>query len=172
MSNELQSMDVLKQALVTQNQHGEALLAVIERMEQQEKRIDLKIVDVENLVEKVSKEITINYEEQKKIQSIVWKQSSVFAEQHLAGQEYSDNLFKAWKGLFIRKIYAKLKTKMNVVRYTAIKRTDFDEAKLYLENLSYESFTVFDLMPTMSILKIIHLEKGDPIETTNSATTD
>ncbi|MBG9983313.1 hypothetical protein HYO62_00265 [Aerococcaceae bacterium DSM 111022] len=71
MTNELQSMDVLKQTLVTQNRHGEALLEVIERMERQEKRIDLKIVDVENLVEKVSKEITINYEEQKMIQSLV-----------------------------------------------------------------------------------------------------
>ncbi len=163
MSNELQSMDVLKQALVTQNQHGEALLAVIDRMEQQERRIDLKIVDVENLVEKVSKAITVNYEEQKMIQSLVWKKANSLAEEHLSNQFYSDKLFKAWKGLFIRRIHAKLKTKMNVVRYTAIRREKFDEAKSFLENLTYADFSLRDLHPTLSILSILEKE-GDSNE--------
>ena len=60
MANELQTMDVLKQSLVTQNEQGRALIAVIERMEEQERRVDGKINEVENLVEAVSKQITLS----------------------------------------------------------------------------------------------------------------
>lgn len=161
MTNELQTMDVLKQSLVTQNEQGKALIAVIERMEEQERRVDGKITQVESLVEKVSKEITINYEEQKRIQSIVSTKANTFAEEHLTnlGQGFSDNLFKAWKGLFIRKIYSKLKTKMNVVRYTAVKREEFELAVNFIEDLALNAFTLRDLQPSPAILNVMELEQ-------------
>lgn len=161
MTNELQTMDVLKQSLVTQNEQGKALIAIIERMEEQERRVDGKITQVESLVEKVSKEITINYEEQKRIQSIVSTKANTFAEEHLTnlGQGFSDNLFKAWKGLFIRKIYSKLKTKMNVVRYTAVKREEFELAENFIEDLTLNAFTLRDLQPSPAILNVMELEQ-------------
>ena len=97
------------------------------------------------------------------IQSLVWKKANALAEEHLSNQFYSDNLFKAWKGLFIRRIHTKLKTKMNVVRYTAIRREKFDEAKSFLENLTYADFSLRDLQPTLSILNILEKE-GDSNE--------
>lgn len=161
MTNEIQAMDVIKQSLVTQNEQGKALIAVIERMEEQERRVDGKINEVEVLVDKVSKEITINYEEQKQIQSLVSTKAGEFAEEHLSnlGKGFSDNLYKAWKGLFIRKIYSKLKTRMNVVRYTAVKRVDFEVVKYFLENLSLNSFTLRDLQPSPAILNVMELEQ-------------
>ncbi|MBG9983314.1 hypothetical protein HYO62_00270 [Aerococcaceae bacterium DSM 111022] len=52
---------------------------------------------------------------------------------------------------------------MNVVRYTAIRREKFDEAKSYLENLTYDDFSLRDLQPTLSILSILEKE-GDENE--------
>ena len=56
-------------------------------------------------------------------------------------------------------MHAKLKIRMNVVRYTAIRKVDFKEAFQFLESLQYESFREAELKPTPSILRIIELEK-------------
>ena len=75
--------------------------------------------------------------------------------------EFSDNLFKAWKGRFINLVYKYIKRRMNVVRYTAVKRIDFNELKMYLDTLSYYVFTENELKPTPGILNVMKLEKGE-----------
>lgn len=50
---------------------------------------------------------------------------------------------------------------MNVVRYTAVKRIDYHELKMYLDTLSYYVFTESELKPTPGILNVMNLEKGD-----------
>ena len=140
-------LDQAEQSALTQ-------LAIIKEMrniKQSVKETEQRLI---SMVDKVSKEITINYEEQKVIQSIIWKLSTDLAKEHLDGKEYSDNLFKAWKGLFTRRIHAKLKQRMNVVRYTAIKREDYETAIRFIESISYVSFSANDLIPTPSILKL------------------
>lgn len=136
-------------------------LTIIKEMRQIKREVADSEQRMLNLVEKVSKEITINYEEQKQIQSIVSLKANQLAEQHLLSLDgpYSDNLFKAWKGLFIRRIYAKLKTRMNVVRYTAVKREDFDNLITYLDELNFSHFRLRELQPTLSILQIMELEQ-------------
>lgn len=147
-------LDQAEQSALTQ-------LAIIKEM----RNIKQSVKETEQrlilMVDKVSKEITINYEEQKVIQSIVWKLAMDLAKEHLDGKEYSDNLFKAWKGLFTRRIHAKLKKRMNVVRYTAIKREEYETAIKFIENISYVAFSASDLTPTPAILKIIELESND-----------
>lgn len=129
------------------------------------KQIKQEVINSEQrmikLVEKVSKEITINYEEQKQIQSVVSTQANAFAEEHLnnLGGNFSNNLFKAWKGLFIRKIYSKLKTRLNVVRYTAVRREEFETTMMFLENLTLGAFTLRDLQPSPAILNVMELEQ-------------
>lgn len=137
-------------------------LTIIKEMRQIKREVADSEQRMLNLVEKVSKEITINYEEQKQIQSIVSLKANQLAEQHLLSLDapYSDNLFKAWKGLFIRRIYAKLKTRMNVVRYTAVKREDFDNLITYLDELNFSHFKLRELQPTLSILQIMELEQS------------
>lgn len=140
-------LDQAEQSALTQ-------LAIIKEMrniKQSVKETEQRLI---SMVDKVSKEITINYEEQKVIQSIIWKLSTDLAREHLDGREYSDNLFKAWKGLFTRRIHSKLKNRMNVVRYTAIKREEYETAIRFIESISYVSFSANDLSPTPSILKL------------------
>lgn len=146
-------LDQAEQSALTQ-------LAIIKEMrniKQSVKETEQRLI---SMVDKVSKEITINYEEQKVIQSIVWKLSTDLAREHLDGRKYSDNLFKAWKGLFTRRIHSKLKNRMNVVRYTAIKREDYETAIRFIESIRYVSFSIADLNPTPAILRIIDEEES------------
>ncbi|MGF3113732.1 hypothetical protein ACQV18_09295, partial [Facklamia sp. P9177] len=90
-------------------------------------------------------------------QSKVHTLANQFAKEHLAKTRlnYSDNLFKGWKGLFIRRIHSRIKNVMNVVRYTAVKRESFEDLMIYLDSLSYQSFSGSELNPTPGILKIM-----------------
>ena len=113
-----------------------------------------------SMVERVTKEITINYEEQKKIQSLVSHKANLLTREHIDDSS-SDKLFKAWKGLFIRRIHGRIKERMNVVRYTAVKREDFDALIKYLENIELSDFKLRELQPTPSILLIMEMERKD-----------
>ncbi len=114
-----------------------------------------------SLYEKMSEQVTITYEEQKELRSIVSKLAISLTEEHQKrqGKTYSGNLFKAWKGMFMSRIHSKLKKRMNVVRYTSIKRVDYDEALTYLNVLTYEHFSLIDLQPTPAVLNVLELEE-------------
>lgn len=132
-------------------------LEIIKEMRQIKRDVAESEKRMVSMVERVTKEITINYEEQRKIQSLVAHKASTLTKEHL-DEEVSDNLFKAWKGLFIRRIYSRIKEQMNVVRYTAVKREDFDIVLNYLESLTYSDFKLRELQPTPTILNIMELE--------------
>lgn len=134
-------------------------LEIIKEMRQIKRDVAESEKRMVSMVERVTKEITINYEEQRKIQSLVAHKASTLTKEHL-DEEVSDNLFKAWKGLFIRRIYSRIKDQMNVVRYTAVKREDFDRVLNYLENLAYSDFKLRELQPTPAILNIMELERN------------
>lgn len=132
-------------------------LKIIKEMRQIKRDVAESEKRMVNMVERVTKEITINYEEQKKIQSLVAHKADLLCKEHI-GEQVSNNLYKAWKGLFIRRIYSSIKKQMNVVRYTAIKREDFDEAIRYVERLELTDFSLLDLQPTPAILNIMEFE--------------
>lgn len=170
MDNQLTKKEALVFTLQRQNEQGEALVEVLQNVMEieanviaSEGRVNKKIEEMEALTEKLSEELTINYEQQQEIRSIVNRLATDMAKNHQAKENkvYSNNLFKAWKGRFISRIYAKLKVRMNVVRYTAIRKIDFPEAYNFVSELTYEDFTEFDLAPTPSILNILAIEKED-----------
>lgn len=132
------------------------MIQIKKDIESHEKRIDQKITRTENLVDKISKQVTINYDEQKEVQSLVNHKAQDMTKIHesLEDEEFSDNLFKAWKGLFIRRIYQKLKEYMNVVRYTAIQREKYDRSMEFIGAIEYEDFNYKELSPTPSIIRI------------------
>ncbi|CAI3338397.1 ORF6C domain-containing protein [Enterococcus cecorum] len=152
--------------LQTQQNQGQALIQALEKVyEIEDKMTDFesKLDEARALVNDATKQITINYEEQKEVQSIVAKIAQDAAKEHekKLDTKFSDNLFKAWKGRFINLVYKYIKRRMNVVRYTAVKRIDYHELKMYLDTLSYYVFTESELKPTPGILNVMKLEKGD-----------
>ena len=72
----------------------------------------------------------------------------------------SDNLFASKKGQFIRLMYSHLKKAFNVTKYTNIKHVDAKKAVKFLENLSYDDFTPFEIRETPKQKEIIALERG------------
>ena len=150
--------------LQAQQNQGQALIQALEKVyEIEDKMTDFesKLDEARALVNDVTKQITINYEEQKELQSIVAKIAQDATKEHekKLDTKFSDNLFKAWKGRFINLIYKYIKRRMNVVRYTAVKRIDFNELKMYLDTLNYYVFTESELRPTPGILNVLKLEE-------------
>lgn len=86
----------------------------------------------------------------------------VFADFYFEEQKThpSDNLFASKKGQFIRLMYSRLKKAFNVTKYTNIKHVDAEKATQFLENLSYDDFTPFEIRETPKQKELIALEKG------------
>lgn len=168
MDNQLVKNESLVFTLKRQNEQGAAIVEALEniiRIEanviESEKRVNNRFEEMEAMNEKLSEQLTISYDEQQEIKSIINTLATTFAREHEKREKtvFSGNLFKAWKGRFISRMHAKLKVRMNVVRYTAIRKVDFKEACHFLESLQYVSFREVELKPTPSILRIIELEK-------------
>ncbi|KAF1303709.1 ORF6C domain-containing protein [Enterococcus sp. JM9B] len=162
MDNQLTKNDPLIFTLERQNKQGEALVAVLKEVRAIENRVDKRVSEAEALLDKMSKQVTITYEEQREITSLIHCTAGKLARKHeqVLQETFSDNLFKAWKGLFVRRMHSKLKERMNVARYTSIERVNYDEATAYLKSLSYVSFSSHDLEPTPGILKVLELEES------------
>lgn len=153
--------------LKTQGQQGEILVRVLEEMDGIKSEViglksemETHVAESKSLYEKMSAQVTITYEEQREIVSLIHRLAVTFTRKHeqILQGTFSDNLFKAWKGLFVRRMHSKLKERMNVARYTSIERVNYEEATEYLKSLSYVSFSSKDLEPTPSILKVLKLE--------------
>lgn len=152
--------------LQAQQNQGQALIQALQKVYEIEAKMDdfeNKLDEARALVDDATKQINITYEEQKEVQSAVSKIAQDAAKEHekKLDTKFSDNLFKAWKGRFINLVYKYIKRRMNVVRYTAVKRIDYHELKMYLDTLSYYVFTESELKPTPGILNVMKLEKGD-----------
>lgn len=160
MNNELQTMGVLKQALVTQGQQSEALIAVIERMEEQEKRVDKKINEVEQLVKAVDEKVHLDDKEAYDIQKLVGNRSSEFAKIFLEKEGYEvpfdTNIFLAKVGQVRSVIYRRLKHKFGVTKYTHIRHTQFNEAVEFLNDIKYSWLTEAEVRWTPRQLELLN----------------
>ena len=121
-----------------------------------------KLTDIELLVEEVNKKVHIDDGEATEIKSIVFRKAGVFADFYFEEQKThpSDNLFASKKSQFIRLMYSRLKKTFNVTKYTNIKHVDAKNAVKFLENLSYDDFTKFEIRETPKQKELIALENG------------
>ena len=177
MGNQLAEKEnkvALIHTLRSQSKQSEAIADALERTLEIEQRVNQVATDINDkmnlmqdqidesfaLHEDLSKQITINYDQQQDVKSIVSSKAYELAKKHETQLEehFSDNMFKAWKGLFTHRIYSKLKKKMNVVRYTAVKKLDYAEATQYLNELTYQDFSDREKEPTQKILELLFLE--------------
>lgn len=157
-----QAMQLVKQARFNQNLLEE-VIGIKEEMDRNVRKTNQKLTDIELLVEEVNKKVHIDDGEATKIKSIVFRKAGVFADFYFEEQKThpSDNLFASKKGQFIRLMYSRLKKAFNVTKYTNIKHVDAEKAIKFLENLSYDDFTKFEIRETPKQKELIALEKGD-----------
>ena len=156
-----QAMNLVAQSNVN-DQLLKEVIGIKNEMDRNVKKINHKINDVELLVEEVNKKVHIDDGEATKIKSVVFQKSGVFADFYFEEQKThpSDNLFSLKKGQFMRLMYSRLKKAFNVTKYTNIKHIDAERAVKFLENLSYDDFTKFEIRETPKQKELIALEKG------------
>ena len=154
-----QAMNLVAQSTVNQ-QLVEEVIGIKEEMDRNVRKTNQKLADIEMLVEEVNKKVHIDDGEASKIKSIVFRKAGLFADFYFEEQKThpSDNLFASKKGQFIRLMYSHLKKAFNVTKYTNIKHVDAEKAIKFLENLSYDDFTKFEIRETpnkksLSLLK-------------------
>lgn len=158
-----QAMQLVKQAKFNQNLLDE-VIGLKDEMDRNVRKTNQKLTDIELLVEEVNKKVHIDDGEATKIKSIIFRKAGVFADTYFDNQKShpSDNLFALKKGQFIRLMYSRLKKAFNVTKYTNIKHVDAEKAVKFLEDLSYDDFTKFEIRETPKQKELIALEKGDP----------
>lgn len=157
-----QAMNLVAQSTVNQ-QLVEEVIGIKEEMDRNVRKTNQKLADIEMLVEEVNKKVHIDDGEASEIKSIVFRKAGVFADFYFEEQKThpSDNLFASKKGQFIRLMYSHLKKAFNVTKYTNIKHVDAEKAIKFLENLSYDDFTKFEIRETPKQKELIALENGD-----------
>lgn len=151
-NEKMNHLTVLKNSLKRQNEQGSQMMELVnhlmgveERVGKAEERIDYKVAGLEETVESALEQITIDYEQQQEIKSIVNSKANAFTKEYYSNgmpesvpSKFHDDLFKKKKGRYIRRFYARLKSNFNVVRYTALRRVDYPLAKRYLEDIKFE----------------------------------
>lgn len=156
-----QAMNLVVQSDVNQQLLKE-VIGIKEEMDITARKTNHKFNELENLIEEVNKKVHIDDGEATKIKSIVFRKAGVFADFYFEEQKThpSDNLFASKKGQFVRLMYSRLKKAFNVTKYTNIKHVDAKNAVKFLENLSYDDFTPFEIRETPKQKEIIALERG------------
>ena len=151
-NDKIQHLSLLKNSLQRQNDQGNQMMELVNhlmgvetRVDEAEDRINHKVAGLEKTVDSALEQITIDYEQQQEIKSIVNSKANDFTKQYYSNgmpdsvpEKFHDDLFKKKKGRYIRRFYARLKSNFNVVRYTALRRIDYPSAKQFLENVKFE----------------------------------
>lgn len=135
-----QPMEIIKFNLQRQNEQGEALVQVINRVEEIQEDVNNKFSEMSSMLQKVEDSVTLTYEEQKELQSIVFKLSINLAKESFNGEEVSKDTFSKQVGKFRRSIWKKLKEQMNVPRYSSIRRIDFEDSLKFVNSLKMKDF--------------------------------
>lgn len=156
-----QAMNLVAQSNVN-DQLLKEVIGIKEEMDITARKTNHKFNELETLIEEVNKKVHIDDGEATKIKSIVFRKAGVFADFYFEEQKShpSDNLFASKKGQFIRLMYSRLRKAFNVTKYTNIKHVDAEKAVKFLENLSYDDFTKFEIRETPKQKELIALENG------------
>lgn len=138
----INQLEVLKHNLITQNEQGKALVEMIEKVEGIESNVINvrdEVVELKNDVKKdlndMRNRITIDYESQKELQSIVKKKSNKIAKEHYGEPEEYGAEIRELSGYATRFLWSALKDKYRITRFTSLRQVDFKEGKDFLKNV-------------------------------------
>jgi hypothetical protein len=135
-------MEIIKFSLETQNKQGQALVAIINHVEGIKSDVDEKFSEMSVMLQEVKDSVTLSYEEQKKLQSTVFKTSVDLTKQSFEATllEPTKEEFLKEVGSFRRAIWKKLKDKYDVPRYTSLRRVDYQYAIDFVNSLTMKDF--------------------------------
>lgn len=140
----INQMEILKHNLVTQNEQGKALIAVIERVEKIETNVNKKYEQITEVVEEVRNRVHLENADARKISSIVGKKAHAISSVRYPNKKEYGAEYLELVGYARREVYKRLKGHFNVTSYTAIRHVDRLEAFEYVESINLDSAFIKD----------------------------
>lgn len=144
-------MEALKFNLQRQNEQGNALVKVIEKVEEMESNVNEKyektneaLGNMQDMLQEVNNRVTLEDEDARQIKSIVGKKAAAIAKEKYPdlinyGAEYRELI-----GYARRTVYKKLKQHFNVTKYTSIRHVDREKAKEYAASIKLDNSFLLD----------------------------
>jgi|SRR5699024_2105893 len=129
------SMEALKFSLARQNEQAEALIAVIERVEEIESNMNEKYDRMSGMVKEVENRVHLEEADANMIKSIVGSKAHAIAKKHYPDTNSYGAEYLELVGYARREVYGKLKKHFNVTKYTAIRHVDREQALSFVESI-------------------------------------
>lgn len=133
-------MDLIRFNIQRQNEQGEQMIEILNEVQSIKGDVDEKFTEMSVMVQEVRDSVTLTYEEQKELQGIVFSISNSFAKESFEDEDVSREEFSKQVGKFRRSIWKKLKERMNVPRYSSIRRIDYQESIEFVRSLRMKDF--------------------------------
>lgn len=145
-STNLSEMELIKQTLMSQNEHGNAIVKTINYMESMNKKVDSKFnqidqetTEMREMQAKLEKEITLKRGEQGRLKSAVLRKSEILTHQFFKNG-VTNKLWNAKRGHTISYIWIVLKNFYDVATYPEISHVEFENAIDMINQLTIEDF--------------------------------
>lgn len=132
-------LEVLKHSLITQNKQGEALVAVINRVEQIEVNVNKRYEEITDVVEEVKNRIHLEEADATRIKSIVASKANRIAKVKYPDTKEFGAEYRELVGYARREVYKRLRKHFNVTKYTSIRHVDREEAVEFVESINLDT---------------------------------
>lgn len=129
-------LEILKHSLKTQNEQGQALVEVIERVEGIENNVNEKHGEIKGMVTEVRNRVHLEEADAKRIKSIVNKKAHEISKYRYPDTDKYGAEYLELVGHARGKVYKRLKEHFNVTKYTAIRHVDREKAIGFVESIT------------------------------------
>lgn len=143
-TEELNTMEAIKFNIQRQNEQGNALVQVIDRVEEIESNMNKKYDRMSGMLKEVENRVHLEDADADKIKSIVGKKSHEVAKRKYPDTKEYGAEYRELVGYARRHVYKKLKGYFNVTKYTAIRHVDREKAFDYVESIVLDGSFLHD----------------------------
>ncbi|MNC15699.1 ORF6C domain protein [compost metagenome] len=127
---------VERQMQLTEAQ-GMAIRGLVDGIRQMQMDVTEKVEEVQMMVQEVRDSVTLTDAECFQLQTLVHKKSNSLTKDRY---QESDGKFKDTVGRYRRLVWSKLKSRFEVVKYSHIRRIDFDDAIEFVRDFRPEDY--------------------------------
>lgn len=128
-------MEALKFSIQRQNEQGNALVEVIERVEEIENNMNTKYDRMSGMLKEVENRVHLEEADASKIKSIVNKKAHEISKIKYPDTDKYGAEYLELVGYARRRIYKRLKEHFNVTKYTSIRHVDREQAIGFVESI-------------------------------------
>lgn len=135
--NQPDFLSVVERQMQLTEAQGMAIRGLVDGIRQMQEDVAEKVGEVQMMVQEVRDSVTLTDAECYQLQSLVHKKSNTLTKDRYTE---SDEKFKDMVGRYRRMIWSKLKARFEVVKYSHVRRIDFDDAVDFIKEFRPEDY--------------------------------